>query len=134
MHSRETKAGPTIWAAPSRMAVVTGLPRSRCQLMFSMVTVASSTRMPTARDRPPSVMMFRVWPKAERSAIEESTASGMETAMMTVERQLPKNKRIIRLVRRAAKAPSRTTPDTAAFTNTDWSDRGRTFSDAGRVS
>ena len=60
MHSSETKAGVTIWAAPSRMAVRTSLPCSRCQLMFSMVTVASSTRMPTASARPPRVMMLRV--------------------------------------------------------------------------
>ncbi len=60
MHSRETKAGVTICWAPSRMAVLTSLPCSRCQLMFSMVTVASSTRMPTASARPPSVMMFSV--------------------------------------------------------------------------
>ena len=67
MHSSETKAGVTICWAPSRMAVSTSLPCSRCQLMFSMVTVASSTRMPTASARPPKVMMFRVWPSADSS-------------------------------------------------------------------
>ena len=30
--------------------------------MFSIATVASSTRMPTASARPPSVMMLIVWP------------------------------------------------------------------------
>ncbi len=34
--------------------------------MFSIVTVASSTRMPTASARPPSVMMFSVSPNADR--------------------------------------------------------------------
>ena len=33
--------------------------------MFSMVTVASSTRMPTASARPPRVMMLSVWPVAQ---------------------------------------------------------------------
>ena len=39
------------------------------------------------------------------------TASGIEVAMMTVERQLPRNSRIIRLVSAAAMMPSRITPD-----------------------
>ena len=46
---------------------VTSLPCSRCQLMFSIVTVASSTRMPTASASPPSVMMFSVWPVDHRA-------------------------------------------------------------------
>jgi hypothetical protein len=60
MHSSETNAGVTIWAAPSRIASITPLPCSRCQLMFSIVTVASSTRMPTASASPPSVITFIV--------------------------------------------------------------------------
>src|ERR1700684_2804017 len=57
MHNNDTKAGVTICSAPSRIAVSTSLPCSRCQLMFSIVTVASSTRMPTASASPPKVMM-----------------------------------------------------------------------------
>src|SRR4030081_761974 len=91
MHKSETKAGVTIWAAPSMIAVSTSLPCSRCQLMFSIVTVASSTRMPTASASPPSVMMLSVSPSAASIAIEPSTDSGIEIAMMTVERQLPRN-------------------------------------------
>ena len=37
--------------------------------MLSIVTVASSTRMPTASARPPSVMMLSVWPIAASAAI-----------------------------------------------------------------
>ena len=59
--------------------------------MLSMVTVASSTRMPTASARPPSVMMLRVSPIAESTAIAPSTDSGMEMAMIRVDRQLPRN-------------------------------------------
>ena len=92
--------------------------------MFSMVTVASSTRMPTASARPPRVMMLSVWPSADSAAIDASTASGIEVAMITVERQLPRNSRIIRLVRAAAMTPSLTTPEIAAFTNSDWSFSG----------
>ena len=45
--------------------------------------------------------------------IEPRTESGIEIAMMRVERQLPRNSRIIRLVSAAAMTPSRTTPATA---------------------
>ena len=70
--------------------------------MFSMVTVASSTRMPTASARPPSVMMLSVSPTAASAMIEPRIDSGIDIAMITVERQLPRNSRIIRLVSAAA--------------------------------
>jgi hypothetical protein len=92
--------------------------------MFSIVTVASSTRIPTASAKPPSVMMFNVSPSADRVAMEPRMASGMEVAMMMVERQLPRNSRIIRLVSTAAITPSRATPEMAARTNSDWSPIG----------
>src|ERR1700757_838785 len=76
MQSSDTKAGVTICSAPSMMAGSTSLPCSRCQLMFSIVTVASSTRMPTASARPPSVMMLSVSPSAARIATEPSRESG----------------------------------------------------------
>ena len=87
--------------------------------MFSIVTVASSTRMPTASARPPSVMMFSVSPSADSTTIEPSIDSGIEIAMITVERQLPRNSRIIRLVSSAAITPSSATPLIAPRTNTD---------------
>ena len=52
--------------------------------------------------------------------------------MITVERQEPRNSRIIRLVRAAARTPSRATPWTAAFTKIDWSFRNVTFRAEGR--
>jgi len=58
--------------------------------MFSIVTVASSTRIPTARANPPSVMMLRVWPVAQSAISALKTASGIERAMIIVERQLPR--------------------------------------------
>ena len=119
MQSSETNAGVTICAAPSRIAARTSLPCSRCQLMFSIVTVASSTRMPTASARPPSVMMLSVSPNIDSSAIAPSTESGIEIAMISVERQLPRNSRIIRLVSAAAMMPSSATPLIAARTNSD---------------
>ena len=87
MHSVETSAGSAIWCAPSRIAGSTSLPCSRCQLMFSIATVASSTRMPTASARPPSVMILMVSPIADRQMIEVSTDSGIEIVMISVLRQ-----------------------------------------------
>ena len=50
--------------------------------MFSIVTVASSTRMPTASANPPSVITLMVSPITERTVNEVSTASGIVTAMI----------------------------------------------------
>ena len=132
MHSSDTKAGATICDAPSRIASRTTLPCSRCQFTFSIVTVASSTRMPTASAAPPSVITLSVSPAAS-AAIAASTASGMDAAMISVERQLPRNSRIIADVSAAAIRPSRATPLTAPLTNTDWSPITTSLSDGGRV-
>ena len=78
--------------------------------MFSIATVASSTRMPTASARPPSVMMLIVSPSALSTMIEARIDSGIETAMISVLRQLPRNSRIISAVRQAAMTASRSTP------------------------
>ena len=87
--------------------------------MFSMVTVASSTRMPTDSARPPKVMMLMVSPNAARQATEVSTDRGIEMVMMRVLRQLPRNSRISRPVSEAAMTPSRITPLIAARTKID---------------
>ena len=87
--------------------------------MFSIVTVPSSTRMPTASARPPSVITLIVSPSAESTATENRMASGIDTMMMIVERQLPRKIRIIRPVSVAAITPSRSTPSTASLTNFD---------------
>ena len=78
--------------------------------------------------------MFSVSPIAYRAVIDDRMASGMDTAMMTVERQLPRNSRIIRLVNMAAMTASFATPVTAAFTNMDWSPIASMCTDEGRVS
>ena len=84
-----------------------------------MATVASSTSTPTASASPPSVIRLMVSPSAARSASELSTASGMEIRTIRVERQDPRNIRIISPVSVAAISPSRTTSKTAWDTNTD---------------
>ena len=87
--------------------------------MFSIVTVASSTRMPTASASPPSVITLIVSPTTDSIVTENRMASGIETVMISVERQLPRKIRISMPVRPAAISPSRTTPTTAEVTNTD---------------
>ena len=114
-------AGKAISPAPFRMPASKGSPAARWRSTFSIVTVASSTRMPTASAKPPSVIMLIVWPRALRMASEASTESGMETAMMSVLLQEPRKSRIISAVKAAAITPSRTTPLTAACTKSDWS-------------
>ena len=56
--------------------------------------------------------------------MEMRIESGIETAMITVLRQLPRNNRIISAVRQAAIKPSRITPCTAERTKMDWSKMG----------
>ena len=88
-------------------------------LMFSIATVASSTRTPTASARPPSVMMLIVSPSAPSTMREARIDSGIEVEMMSVLRQLPRNSRIMSAVSPAASTASRTTPLMAARTKSD---------------
>ena len=110
MESVDTNAG----IGDLLRAVDDGLPQlfpvSMLRWMFSIATVASSTRMPTASARPPSVITLSVSPTAQRQMMEVSTLSGMEIATMIVERQLPRKMRIISAVSTAAMTPSRSTP------------------------
>jgi hypothetical protein len=87
--------------------------------MFSIVTVASSTRIPIARARPPRVMVFIVCPMALRIMIELRIESGMEMAIMRVLLQLPRKSRIMSAVKHAAIMPSRNTPSMDALTKMD---------------
>ena len=76
-------------------------------------------------------MMLIVSPRALSTQIEVRIDSGIEIAMMRVLRQLPRNSRIMAAVRQAARIASRTTPFTAARTNTDWSAIGSILSAGG---
>jgi hypothetical protein len=101
--------------------------------MFSMVTVASSTRMPTASARPPRVMMLMVSPRKLNAMTEVRIESGIETAMIRVLRQLPRKRRIIRAVRQAAMIASWMTPEIAPRTKIDWSASRSILSSGGSV-
>src|SRR3546814_11745300 len=69
MHSSETKAGVTIWAAPSRIERRNGLPFSRCPLMLSIVTVAASTRLPLHNAIPLSVIDLKQGEQGQRVSV-----------------------------------------------------------------
>ncbi len=116
-----TKAGVAICDALSRTTSSMSFSGSaaRLRLIFSTSTVASSTRMPTAKASPPSVMMLMVCPIALSTMIEVRIAKGIEVAMMTVLRQLPRNVRIMKAVRQAAISVSLTTPLIAPRTKMD---------------
>ena len=75
--------------------------------------------MPTASASPPSVMMLIVSPSALNISSEERIDSGIETAIISVLRQLPRKTRIMMAVRHAAITPSRTTPSIEARTKID---------------
>jgi len=119
MQRVETKAGTAICWAPSRMPRVIGFFIAKLRLMFSISTVASSTRMPTAKAMPPSVITLMVLPRKPRITSEVRIESGIEMHTTRVLRQLPMKSRIINPVSKAAMPASRTTPFTAARTNRD---------------
>ena len=135
IESVDTKAGVAICEALSSTTSSRSFSgsASRFRLMFSTSTVASSTRMPTARASPPSVMMFIVCPIALNAIMELRIASGIEVAMMIVLRQLPKKVRIIKAVRHAAITVSLTTPLIAPRTKIDWSASGAISSCGGTI-
>ena len=77
--------------------------------------------MPTASAKPPRVMVLSVWPPIYMMSTAMMIDSGIEARMMSVNRQLPRNNKIMSAVRPAAIAPPMTTLLSAAFTNNDWS-------------
>ena len=94
MLSVATNAGTAICCAPVRIVSRSGMPSGSRRLMFSISTVASSTRMPTASASPPSVMMLMVSPSMLSTSSEVRIESGIEIATTRVLRQLPRNSRI----------------------------------------
>ncbi len=122
-----TKVGTAICEAPSSTAVTSGFRMARLRWVFSISTVASSTRMPTARARPPRVITLMVSPSRLSRQSEVRMERGMEMQTIRVLRQLPRKSRIMRPVRPAAISASRNTPLMEARTKTDWSASAVTF-------
>ncbi len=78
--------------------------------MFSISTVASSTRTPTASARPPSVMMLMVWPVAQSRTTAASSANGIFMTTISALRQSRRKISTIRPVSAAPSSPSITRP------------------------
>ncbi len=87
--------------------------------MFSTSTVASSTSMPIASARPPSVIRLRVLPVKNRPMIPQKIAKGIDAQQMMTARQLPRKPRIISATRPPEIRASRSTPWMAERTKTD---------------
>src|SRR5246127_4377503 len=121
--SVETIVGTAMPAEPCSAAAARLMPSPRKRWVFSIVTVESSTRMPTASASPPSVMVLSVSPRKCRTMIEARIDRGIEISTISVDRQDPRNSRIISPVRPAAIAPSRSTLAIDALTSFDLIDQ-----------
>jgi len=74
--------------------------------LFSISTVASSTRMPTASASPPRVITLSDWFRIFSTMTEVRIDRGIDVATITVLRQDLRNSRIISAVSTPAIAPS----------------------------
>ena len=127
MHNKANRRGTAVALLARSTAVARFDVCPICTWTFSMVTVASSTRIPMANARPPSDMMLMVLPVSHRPNIEPSKASGMfDTTTITL-RGSRRNNRIINPVKPAPMAPSVATLSTAATTVGDSSNSKVTF-------
>ena len=98
----ETRVGTAMPAAPCSVAAGSGMRSSVSRRwVFSMVTVESSTRMPIASARPPSVIVLIVSPRKYSTMSELRMESGIEIITTSVERHDPRNRTIISAVRQA---------------------------------
>ncbi|MNZ88555.1 hypothetical protein D3C78_1074500 [compost metagenome] len=73
--------------------------------MFSITTILSSTKRPTATATPPSVIIFRLMPDISSRYKVTASESGIETAVISVARRLRRNSKITIV---ANNAPSNT--------------------------
>ena len=116
MQSKASSRGTAVALLACSTAVATLGVCPICTCTFSIVTVASSTRMPIASAMPPSDMMLIVLPVTHSPNNDPSRASGMlDTTTITLRRSR-RNSRIIRPVRPAPISPSVATLSTAATT------------------
>ena len=91
--SVETNAGAATCCAESRIDRTSGFfsPMLRC--VFSISTVASSTRIPTASASPPSVITLIVSPSAVRMISEVAIESGIEIHTISVRPPAPQEQK-----------------------------------------
>ena len=109
MQSIANKRGKAVSLIASAEARPTGAPRAMRAWMFSTATVASSTRMPTASAKPPSVIRLTVCPVSHIASDAANNEMGMFTTTMNALRRSRKKRRTIR--------PVRIAPSPASFTS-----------------
>ena len=100
----------TVRLHASRTALAREIPGSIWVWMFSISTVASSTRTPTASARPPRVMTLIVCPAAQRKRTAVSNAKGILATTINAPRQSRKKSRTTSPVSPAPRTASRTSP------------------------
>ena len=106
MQKSASSRGTAVSKFPARTARDIDAVCSICVWMFSISTVASSTRMPIARARPPRVMMLIVFPVRFKTTIEPKSASGILSTTTMTARRSRRNKSTMSPVSPAPRAPS----------------------------
>jgi hypothetical protein len=101
-----------ISAVASAAARRAGLPISRWRWMFSMTTMASSTRIPIDSDRASMVMLLKVKPITLMKAKVATTEVGIARALIRVAR---KSWRKIRITTTASRAPNQRSKRTSSM-------------------
>ena len=108
--------GTAVCALPSRTALAIEGARPICVWMFSISTVASSTRMPMASASPPRVIRLIVCPVSQSATTAAISARGIFSSTISALRQSRRNSRIISPTSTAPSAPSLATPQIARVT------------------
>ncbi len=131
MQSRASSRGTAVALAALSTAVAMFFVRPIWTCVFSIVTVASSTRMPMASAMPPSDMMLIVFPVTHDPTSDPVRASGMLATTTSTLRTSRRNRRIISPVSPAPIAPSVATLSTACTTVGDSSNSKLIFTSSG---
>ena len=105
-HNIANKRGSAVSLIASKAARAVPDPRCRCTCRFSIATVASSTRIPTARASPPRVIRLMVWPETQRPTTAAAMLMGILSTTITALRISRKNNRTINPVKAAPSKPS----------------------------
>ncbi len=116
MQTMARNRGIAVWALPKRTARAIEGARPIWLWMFSISTVASSTRMPTASASPPRVIKLMVCPLSQSATMAAISARGIFRRTTIALRQSRKNTNTIRPTSTAPDAPSPTTPQIARVT------------------
>src|ERR1700722_4216867 len=134
MQSSAKSRGTAVALLACSTAVATLGACSICTCTFSIVTVASSTKMPIASAMPPKDMMMIVLPVIHSPTNDPNNASGILDTTTSTLLGSPRNNRIISPVKPAPIRPSVATLSTAATTVGDSSNSKLTFTSLGTAS